>query len=848
MFSWQHVSGSFAGENAIMKTRILQSFLFCLLCFSLSAQFPGGKGGGVTSVKGKVSGVIVDADSGEALPFSTVILLTEKGRESGGDVTDENGKFKLSELKLGKYQIVVSYIGYITDTIKDIELTKKKPDAKIGEYSLQVDRVQLSTVEVVQERSLIENQLDKIVYNAGQDATNTNGDASDVLKKVPMVAVDLDGNVSLRGSQNIRVLINGKPSSMFSDNVGDAMKMIPSEQVKKVEVMTTPSAKYDGEGSGGIINIITKQSKIKGFSGSVDLSGGTRQNSANVNLNLTQGRFGFNLSGFSFLSLPADAELTFDRTDFLPGADRTIHQEGITTSQRLGFNGRMGAFYDFNAFNSLNTSFRIGGFTFDQDGTTLFELMDPNAGFAFAYDRINTQDRLTNNYDWTTDFTKKFENEGQELSFALQINGNQSNLESDLDQIARISGSPAFREKTDNDGDNTEYTGQVDYVHPFSDKLKLETGVKGIFRRIKSDYIHSRFDQTQGKFLEDPTRSNFFTYDQDVTAAYVSFNVKFTDDIGLNAGTRYEHTEISGDFEAGEPIVTNQYNNVLPSITLSKKFKNFSTLKLSYSKRIQRPSLFYLNPFRNDIDQFNVSTGNPQLEPELTNQVEMNYTTFIKGTVVNLSTYYKRTTDVITQVVSLDGPVATTKYENAAVNNSVGFSVFTSVNLFKIWDIRTSFNLFTFDAEGQVNGETLANTGIQYNGFVSTGVKLKKDWRIDAFSFYNSRSLTLQGEVPSFSYFQMAISKDLFKDKRGSIGFKVVEPFFENKSFKSDLSSSTFKQTSNFQLPFRSFGLSFKYRFGKLDFQAPTRRSKINNSDSKKGEEGGQSDGGNFGG
>ncbi len=834
-----------------MKTRLLLLVAIATLSHFSYAQFPGGgQSDGPPNIKGKISGLIVDGETGDALPYATVVLQNEKGREVSGDVTDENGKFRLTEIKAGDYRLIVSYIGYQTDTIKGITLSKKKPDFKIDKYGLMQDRVTLEAVEVVEERSLIENQLDKIVYNAEQDATNSNGDAGDVLRKVPMVAVDLEGNVSLRGSQNIRVLVNGKPSSMFSDNVADAMKMIPSEQVKKVEVMTNPSAKYDGEGSGGIINIITKQSKIKGFSGNVDLSAGTRQNSANVNLSLAQGRFGFNLGGFSFYSWPADALTSFERVDFL-GRDidpnRIMTQDGVTTSSRLGFNGRFGAFYDVNAYNSINTSVRIGGFTFDQSGTTNLRLLDPNQP-TIEFDRINVQDRLTNNFDWTTDYTKKFETEGQELSFAFQLNGNQSNLESDLRQVAVIQGSPAFNELTFNDGDNTEYTAQVDYTHPFSKKVTLETGAKGVFRRIESDYAYFGQNLLTGVYLKDQERSNFFTYNQDVMAGYLSFNIKFTDQIGLVAGGRYEATEISGDFEEGQPIQTNTYENFLPSITLSKKFKNFSTVKFGYSQRIQRPSLFFLNPFNNDIDRFNVTTGNPNLDPELTNQFEVNYTTFIKGTIVNLSTYYKRTTDIITPVITIDDAVATTRYENAGINNSVGASLFTSVNLFKIWDIRTSFNIFTFDASGDVNGQTLDNFGIQYNGFVSSGVKLKKDWKIDVFSFYNSRRITLQGDVPSFSFFQVGINKELFEDKRGAIGIRIVEPFFERKSFKTNLEDPNFRQTSDFQLPFRSFGISFKYRFGKLDFQGQQRRSKIRNQDLKQGDDGGGQGGGGFGG
>ena len=833
----------------VMRSILLSLSLLCF--FGAQAQFGGG--GSSTNITGKIFGELVDQDSEEGLPYASVVLLNDKGREVSGDVTDDKGKFRIANLKPAKYQIVFSYVGYATDTIKGIELTKKSPDYNLGTHLLALDNVALEEVSVEAKRSLIENKIDRMVYNAEDDATNVNGDASDVMRKVPMVTVDLEGNLALRGSQNVQVLINGKPSSIFSTNVGDALKMIPAEQIKKVEVMTSPSAKYDAEGSGGIINIITQQSRIKGFSGTVNTSVGTRQNQASANLALAAGRFGFNLGGFSYYSWPVDAGFTYSRTNE-PGTinETVINQDGINESSRLGYNGRIGAFYDINAFNSINVSGRIGGFNQFLDGVTKFDLDGPITDF--SYDRDNDQEQLINNFDITADYTRKFEKEGQEFSAALQLNGSEDDLTSDLIQTALLVGSPAFQQKTFNDGDNRELTAQIDYVHPFTDKIKLETGIKGIYRDIKSEYTYRLLDTLTGKFELDEQLSNFYNYQQDVYAGYASVNYNINKNLGIQLGTRYEKTDIEAQFEDEADPVFIDYYNVVPNLAINKKFKNYSSLRLSYNQRLQRPSLEFINPFINNIDIFNIEVGNPELEPELTHQIDLNYTTFVKGTLINTSVYFKRTEDVIESVTTLQGDVATTSYVNAKANNSFGFNVFSSVNLFKIWEIRTNLAMFSYNTSANVNGEQLSQTGIQYNGFVMSTIDLKKDWKIEGFGFFNSRRLTLQGESPSFSIMMVGVVKELFEDQRGSIGLRIVDPFTEVKNFRTVIDDSNFSQRSNFALPFRSFGVSFNYRFGKLDFQQRQRNSKIRNDDMKAGEggmgggNGGGNGGGGFGG
>jgi len=650
--------------------------LFSLLVFSQRPQgsYGGGKrGGGGPTITGKIIGQVMDTLSKEPVGFATIVLINPKDKkEVNGNITEDDGKFKLTEVKVGTYDLQLSFIGYKTRMYRGITLTPKKPDVNLGKMYLVADNILLDAVEVVEEAAVIENRIDKIVYNADKDVTSTGGDAADVLRKVPLLSVDFDGNVSLRGSSNLQILINGKPSGMFSANVADALKMLPADQIKTVEVITTPGAKYDGEGSGGIINIITKKKSIEGVTGSMSASAGNRQNNSNLSLSAAKGRFGMNANGSVYYSLPNDSETTFLREDQVNGATRTFGQNGITESSRLGFRGTAGAFYDINAYNAINTSFQFGGFSFDQIGESNVFLDDPEDGFIREYLRTSDGKRGRNSFDWTSDYTKTFPQKGRELALAFQLSGNNQNNNTDYTQ-QNIQNAADFEEEGRNDGDNREYIYQLDYTHPFGKVLKLEVGAKSILRRINSDYSYtllSGLDIT-------PFRSDIFKYNQDVMAGYVSFNWTINKNWGLVAGTRYEATEIDGEFVNDGGVFDNSYNNILPSIILSRKLKGFSSLKLSYTQRIQRPSLFYINPYTDAADRRNVTFGNPQLNPETVDQYELAYNNYIKGVVFNAAIFYRQTNDIIESFLTVDSEgISITNYQNIGQNNSVGFNFF----------------------------------------------------------------------------------------------------------------------------------------------------------------------------
>ncbi len=817
-----------------------------LLSSAAWAQFPGA-GGNKTSIVGKIEGSVLDSLSDSPIEFATIALRRSGfDKDIDGTISGTDGSFTIGNLKPGKYDINVSFIGYNAVLIKDVELTLKNPDASIGVVKLMTDEVLLEAVKVEGQRALVENKVDRLVYNAEDDASVRGGDAADVLRKVPMLAVDMNGNVSLRGSENLRILVNGKPSGIFSGSIADALKMIPADEISKVEVITTPSAKYDGEGSGGIINIITKKSKVQGVSGNVNAAVGNRQNRAAFNISGVKQRFGVNGGGGLFYSWPQEGSNSFLREDYIDGQTRVFEQDGDTKSSRIGFRGKFGAFYDFNAYNSINSTISFRGFSFNNESTLLSNYNDPINQLVEQYNRFNDGSNLKTGFDWTTDYTKKFETEGQELTFAFQLNGDISNDDKTIERQGNDV-TLDYLEKNINKGNNFEYTLQADYIQPLSKTFKIETGLKSVLRNIDSDYTFDVFNTDNQQYEEDPSRSNVFLYDQNVYSAYVSSNLTFAKTWSMVAGARYEHTQLDGKFDDGSGAFDQSYGNVLPSIIIAKKIK-FNTIKASFTQRIQRPSLFYINPYRNQEERKIITEGNPELKPELTDQFELGYSTFIRGTVINFSTYYKRTKDIISSFLRInDNGISVSTFENVGKTDIYGANLFTSFTVKNNWTLRGNIdvNQYKIISGGEeYNIENGTKSDLIYRIFASSSYSFKKGWKAELFAFYNSPRWSVQGSLPSFSMMNLGVQKEIFGD-RGTIGLTVIDPFNANKSFKSDLVGDNFVQTSDFTIPFRSFGVNFSYRFGKLDFKQQDRKSVINNDDVKSG--GGDQQGGGQG-
>jgi outer membrane receptor protein involved in Fe transport len=838
--------------------RILLLIIVICTAITAKAQLPVGGGSGIV---GKISGTVIDSLTKKPVDYATISIFKSGAQTPiNGVLTDEKGNFQINNLRAGKYKITVSFIGYPTKTYDPVETTASKPDNNMGALVIAPSAKALKEVQIVGQAPLIENKIDKIVYNAEKDLTAAGGNATDVLQKVPLVSVDMNGNVAIRGDGNVRVLINGKPSGATSASLSDVLKTIPADQIKSIEVVTSPSAKYDAEGSAGIINIITKTKNASGISGSVSGGVGTRQNNGNMNLNYNKNRFNFSANLGGNLTWPQTMTSDFQQTIKSGAINQYNHNNTANETKRHGARGTVTAGYEFNGFNSINSTLALNDGGFNTNGGGDYSIKDFNdATKSIDYFGKSTNHNKFSGFDWNVDYTHKFKKEGHEITVSGQWS--HSIIKTDYSSIFTSQQTtpaiPQPNQQGNNNGKNNEYTAQADYTNPISKVLKLEAGGKTIQRRISSTYDIYSLDADGKNPIIDPENSNLYNYNQNVYAGYSVFTLTLPKNYSVLAGFRYENTQITGDpktpYASGDnqqelKPFTASYNTYVPSLTIQKVFGS-NTFKLSYSKRIQRPSLQVLNPFINRTNIQSQSVGNPNLAPEVSQTVELNYNTFIKTSVLNFSVYYKRTNDLIegiaipiNEIVDGKNVIGTrTVQNNVALNNSWGASFFGSINPIKPLTIRGSVNAFTYNPTvydlyvGSVNEDAL-KTRLQYTMFGSAQYLFPKDFIFEAFGFINSPRRTIQGSSPSFGIYAFGVKKQ-FMNKKASIGFNTVQPFAVNKAFNQNISSPGFTQISKTQFPFQSFGLTFSYSFGKISFSNPQQKKKkgVNNDDQIQG-------------
>jgi outer membrane receptor protein involved in Fe transport len=801
------------------KSTLLLTFLFAFSVLSHAQQTH------------KLEGVIVDSVSQSPVEFAAVGLWIN-GKPIDGTLTDEKGKFKFEEVKSGTYKLVVSFVGYKPMSIENIKMSDKNQN--LGNVKLTGETQILDEVEVTGQASLVENRIDKLVYNADKDITNRGGTAEDVLRKVPMLTVDLDGNVSMRGSQNIRVLIDNKPSSIFASSVADALRQIPSDEIKSVEVITSPSAKYDGEGTAGIINIITKKNTLAGITGNVSLGVGYLGSFGFGNLSLRDKKWGISLQGGGRYSYNVRTDGYNNRTSFVNGTPTFLEQLDNNDSWRNYANYAVTFDYDFNKKNSVTLAYRNRFGNSRSEGTQNTTTKDANEQIVRQFERFvdNNRDNVTNTVDFT--YIKKFENPDQEFNILAQWSENNriENFDSKLNNVAF--------ERSFNDGIDREVTLQLDYVQPLGKKAKWEMGAKGILRTVTSDGTFSEFRDNQ--YVRRPDRENFLNYDQDVVAAYSSFTVQLPKDFGLQAGVRFERTLINADFKDVPDAEIPNYDNFLPSINLTKKFNKVHQFRLSYTQRIQRPSIRFLNPFIDYSNPQDISFGRPTLNPELVDQFELNYNTYIKSNSINVSVYHRMTDNSITQVQDIireEGvDITRTTYGNIGLDRNIGSNISLQLQPTKKMRIGGGFNAYYVYLDNRV----LSNEGWNFSYNANASYSFKNGWGAQFFGFLRSPTVTLQGLRGAFNFHTFSVKKD-FKNKKGSVGFGFENPLAKAIVIRSNFEDNTspdfsFTQESVRNIYRRSVRVDFQYSFGKMDAKGGRlfkRRKSVDNDDLKGG-------------
>ncbi|PSR53427.1 TonB-dependent receptor [Adhaeribacter arboris] len=814
-----------------------------------------------TTPKGdaNISGTIVDAANQQGVGFATITLNDPaSGKAVDGTLADEKGKFTIPKVGAGTYQVVVTFIGYETRTIDNVKVGEKDKNVDLGELKINSSAIALKAVEIQTQRALVEEKVDRTVYNAENDASNRGGDASDVLRKVPMLSVDLDGNVSLRGNQNIKVLINNRPSTITAGSVGDALKQIPSDLIKSVEVITSPSAKYDAEGSAGIVNIILKKNNLQGGSLGIDTGIGLRGTNLGLNGSYRSGKMGFSLGGFgrTGYNTPGSFENTQITTN-TTGDQLTTLQNADTRTKNLMGRYTLGWDYDINEKNYLNSSVMFGtfnGHSFQDD------LLTQSFRNGAPLSTLNQEAENKNNsgqVDVNVNYTHLFAKPQQELSILTQFSRNNRTNDFLNHTLNPDAFTPA-RLKNLNESSNQESTVQIDYQNPIGKTQMVEVGVKGIMRRVSSDFQRFTAEAT-GDYVRSANAqlNNVFNYNQNVMGSYLSYTLTTPKQYSLKVGGRYEYTNIDADFKNNQETTKDipSYGVLVPSINLSKKLKGGNTVKASYTRRIQRPSLQFLNPaiqiagssFGASGSTKNITQGNPNLDPEYTNNFELGYSAFIKRTSLNFSVFTRNTNNSIQSirdVVGLD--TVRTTYANIGQENAYGFSINGNVNVGKLMlmgGTDTYYSVIDNNVADPIYNAN--NKGWVYNLRAFGSYNLGQGWGLQGFGFYRGRQVQLQGYQGGFGIYSLNVKKDI-NDKKGSIGFGAENFFTTTIKVRSEQTSPIFSQKSTNVFHNLNLKVNFSYRIGKMsNDNAPRKnRKSVTNDDLKGGESGGGQDAG----
>jgi len=821
--------------------------IFFSLVFIFSVLFAQAQD---TKSNGKITGVVLDAATHKPVEFATVALtLPASDKPIDGAVCDDKGEFTISKIAVGNYKLVVQFIGYDNLVINTITLTNAKNSLDVGSLKLASTAQELEAVVVEGQRSLVEEKVDRTVYNAENDQTAKGGDATDVLKRVPMLSVDMDGNVSLRGNSNIKVLINNKPSTISASSVADALKQIPADQIKTVEVITSPSAKYDAEGSAGIINIILKKNNLEGVSLNVDASAGLRGSNLGLNGSYRKGKMGFSLGGFGRSTYNVNGKFT--NSQLTNGTTLNL-QEAITRNQNLFGNMQAGWDYDIDKNNSLTASVRYGARNADTFQDRLSTVTTSPSFSSSSLKDVHTTDE-SGTVDASLNYTHLFAKPQQEFSLlALYSINNRINDftnalldESDYSIIQRL--------KNLNTSYNREVTIQADYQTPIGTNQLIEFGGKNISRSVSSDYKYLLAPGSNGDFIVNPNANlaNVFKYNQNISSAYVSYTLATKSGYSLKAGSRYEYTTINANFATEKAAITiPSYGVVVPSINVSKKFTNGTTLKIAYNRRIQRPSIQFLNPNLQASNPTNVSQGNPTLSPEYTNNYELSYSTFIGGTTLNFSTFVRDTQGAIQSIRSVIANVPTdvdtiyTTYRNIGSENAYGGSIFANVNISNKFIVSGGTDIYYAVLKNNVPDPiyNASNQGWVANYRIFGNYALQKGWGIQFFSFYRSPQVQLQGSQGNFYVYSLGFKKDI-ANKKGSIGFGAEQFFTPALKINSTTTSPIIDQHSTTELHNMNFKVTFSYRIGKMSFDGGRKRKKsIDNDDLKDSGDSGSSD------
>ncbi|HBF87718.1 MAG TPA: hypothetical protein DDX39_03665 [Bacteroidales bacterium] len=751
--------------------KILFIISFCLLgLLNLSATE-------TPEFDGKITGKIVDKNSGQAVEYANIVLYRQSDSTMvTGTISDSNGFFEIQKIPSGNYYMVTNFIGYEKQSVRNIEINKNNKLVDLKNLAIQQAINTLADVEIVADRNYVDFKIDKKVVNVSQHINAEGGTAAEVLENVPSVTVDMEGNVALRGNTNYTVLVDGKPSPLKGS---DALKQIPASIIENIEIITNPSAKYDPDGTTGIINVILKKDKRDGFNGMINLSGGTwKKYGGSANFNLRHKKTNYFIT-VDYNKNPSNMTAGEDRTNFLSDTVLNLEERSKRVETRRPWKINSGIDYYMNEKNTLSISGTYGGFGYFRDfNTKYYSYTEPvsEEGFILS-DNYFSVDGIY--YSGNLNFQHKFNENGHNLDASItlwQWNGNQ--FEDSHQQFADENWNPIdqsilIRTNTESIRNNFKIT--VDYVYPFK-KSKFEVGANAHLNPGTTEYIFENYDETTETWINNEEFSNDMFFKQNIFAGYSTFSSEFKG-FSYQLGLRLEYTDrLIHQKTTDEKFMVDLFN-YYPTIHISKQLKENQQIQASYSRRINRPEPWELNPFPNYSDSYNSSKGNPYLRPEDTDAMELNYYKRIKKGFFSVGLYYRINHD--TRVMNIQIDENNCLYliaENIDRTSAYGSELMLNYDVKKWLNMNLSGNAYQYEMYGSLSERNVNQKSFNWDSrFVAT-VKLPKDIRFQINGFYSSPSVEAIGKMEASYSVGASFHKD-FLEKKASIAVSINDIF-----------------------------------------------------------------------
>ena len=801
-----------------MKRIHLALMLSLTIILTIPSTFFGQKAPykGKPTARGIITGIVKDNATNKPLEYANIVLFRAKDSTIvNGTVTNVEGTYKMENVKFGNYYLEFDFIGYRKEIINDIQINRNKRKYQVDTVFLHQAAQDIEGVEVTGDRVDVEYKVDKKVINVGEDYSSQGGSAVEVLEKVPSIQVDIEGNVELRGSGNFRVLINGKPSVLEGS---DALKQLAANRIKNIEIITNPSAKYDPEGTAGIINVITKKQREKGFNGMVKATAGTNDKyDASVNVNYQTGKFNF-FGSMDYRDMNFEMEGRSERDYFYPEVDSitSLDQDVTREMNRSGYSVKTGVDYQLTPSSTVSLTGKLGNFGFghDMERKSIRTVSAPNSTIDPRYSLSNSMFDIDHDYySVSLDYQNKFNDKGHQLDGSIYYTGSSSNDENSwADNPTNASwellSNNLNKERTIETGKEDEMQLKLDYTKPTATG-KLEAGYMGSYDYSDDEYEVEVLNGNNWNPIDSAFNSN--EYERTIHALYATYNGKFAG-IDYKFGLRTEYT----DRRLTQEILDKTYRidrfDLFPSAHLSKKFTPGEQIFLSYSRRIRRPRSWYLDPFPRYADQYTKRVGNPGLEPEYTNSYELGYKKSFNKSFISVETYYRNTTNEIDRISERgEGDELIRTFANLDNETSFGVESMINTSLFKWWDVNASGSLYRYTIEGNVTDQDVSAKSNNWNVRLNNTFKLPTETRLQFMAGYRGPSVTSQGEREGFLMSSAAI-KQSFLDNKMSVTLSVRDPLM-TMQFERTTEGPNFETYNKFEMESPIFRLSLSYSF-----------------------------------